>query len=169
MTAVLDLRAVGKSFGRFWALRNVSIAFESGEVHALMGENGAGKSTLIKLIAGVHQPDEGSLVGPAGTELRLRSPRDALRDGIGVVHQELDLFDNLTVAENMSLGVDNGVFKAFRSTMAERARAALAQLQEDRIAADTRVGDLPTSDKQLVAIAKVLTWDAKAIVFDEPT
>ena len=169
MTAVLDLRAVGKCFGRFWALRNVSIAFDAGEVHALVGENGAGKSTLIKLIAGVHRPAEGSLVGQGGEELRLASPRDALRDGIGVVHQELDLFDNLTVAENLALGVEDRLFKPSRASMAARARAALAQLEEDRIGATARVSDLPTSDKQLVAIAKVLTWDAKVILFDEPT
>ena len=169
MKPALDLRAVGKSFGPFWALRNVSIAFEPGEVHAIVGENGAGKSTLIKLIAGVYHPDEGSLVGMEGAEQPLRSPRDALKNGIGVGHQELDLFDNLSVAENLALGIDDGVFKPGRSLMADRARKALAKLGEDRIWAEARVGDLSTSDRQLGANEKGLTWDARVIVFDEPT
>src|ERR1700738_2013696 len=170
MTPVLQLRELGKSFGGFWALRNVSIAFRQGEVHALVGENGAGKSTLIKLIAGVYHPSEGTLIGPLGAELILKTPRDALRQGIGVVHQELDLFDNLTVAENIALGIgDSGFVKPSGATMARQARKALDDLQERNIQPDARVGALSSSDKQLIAIAKVLTWDARVIIFDEPT
>jgi ABC-type sugar transport system ATPase subunit len=170
MNTVLELRELGKSFDGFWALRKVSIAFSPGEVHALVGENGAGKSTLIKLIAGVYHPSEGALIGPLGLELQLKTPRDALKQGIGVVHQELDLFDNLTVAENIALGIDDSDFvKPSRTTMAKRARKALDDLQERNIRPDTRVGALSSSDKQLIAIAKVLTWDARVIIFDEPT
>jgi ABC-type sugar transport system ATPase subunit len=170
MTSVLQLRDLGKSFGGFWALRNVSIAFEKGEVHALIGENGAGKSTLIKLIAGVYHQSEGALIGPLGVELLLKTPRDALKAGIGVVHQELDLFDNLTVAENIALGIeDSGFAKPSRQVMATRARKALDDLQVANISTNTHVGALSSSDKQLVAIAKVLTWNARIIIFDEPT
>ncbi|HEV7285603.1 MAG TPA: ATP-binding cassette domain-containing protein, partial [Kaistia sp.] len=134
MTSMLQLRDLGKSFGSFWALRNVSIEFKQGEVHALVGENGAGKSTLIKLIAGVYQPSEGAIIGPLGTELKMKTPRDALSCGIGVVHQELDLFDNLTVAENIALGIDDsGFVKPSRDKMAARARKALDELQEQKI------------------------------------
>ncbi|WP_336799086.1 sugar ABC transporter ATP-binding protein [Kaistia sp. MMO-174] len=170
MTSMLQLRDLGKSFGSFWALRKVSIDFKQGEVHALVGENGAGKSTLIKLIAGVYNLSEGAIIGPLGTELRMKTPRDALTSGIGVVHQELDLFDNLTVAENIALGIDDGGFvKPSKAAMAARARKALDELQEQKILPSMRVGDISSSDKQLVAIAKVLTWDAKVIIFDEPT
>jgi ABC-type sugar transport system ATPase subunit len=170
MNSVLELRGLGKSFGDFWALRKVTIAFRPGEVHALVGENGAGKSTLIKLIAGVYHPSEGALIGPLGAELLLKTPRDALNQGIGVVHQELDLFDNLTVAENIALGIDDSSFvKPSRTTMISQARKALDHLQERNISPDAHVGALSSSDKQLIAIAKVLTWDARVIIFDEPT
>ena len=136
MTPVLQLRELGKSFGDFWALRNVSVAFNQGEVHALVGENGAGKSTLIKLVAGVYHPSEGALIGPLGAELLLKSPRDALKEGIGVVHQELDLFDNLSVAENIALGIEDFHFlKPSKATMAARARKALDDLQVREIPA----------------------------------
>jgi ABC-type sugar transport system ATPase subunit len=170
MSFELQLRDVGKSFGAFWALRHVNIEFKRGEIHALVGENGAGKSTLIKLIAGVHQPTEGALIGPLGNELKLKTPREALKNRIGVVHQELDLFDNLTVAENITLGSDDeGLVKPSRDKMAARARKALLNLRERRIRPQLKVGDISTSDKQLVAVAKVLTWDARVILFDEPT
>lgn len=166
----LRLKALGKSFGSFWALRDVSIDFAAGEVHALLGENGAGKSTLIKLIAGVHRPSEGGMLGEADAPLNLTTPRDALRAGIGVVHQELDLFDNLTVAENIALGIeDSGLAKPSKKEMAERASRALGELRVETISPEARVGQLSTSDKQLVAIAKVLTWKARIIIFDEPT
>jgi ABC-type sugar transport system ATPase subunit len=170
MSVELQLRDVGKSFGAFWALRHVNIEFKRGEIHALVGENGAGKSTLIKLIAGVHQPTEGALIGPLGNELKLKTPRDALKNRIGVVHQELDLFDNLTVAENITLGIDDGgLVKPSTKRMAARARKALLDLREKRIQPQVKVGEILTSDKQLVAVAKVLTWDARVILFDEPT
>jgi len=170
MTSALELRDLGKSFGNFWALRNVNIDFREGEVHALVGENGAGKSTLIKLIAGVYQSTEGALIGADGEALHITMPRDALKVGIGVVHQELDLFDNLTVAENIAIGIDDhGLVKPSAILMERRAKKALAELQEDKIHPGTQVGSLSTSDKQLVAIAKVLTWDARVIIFDEPT
>ena len=86
------------------------------------------------------------------------------------MHQELDLFDNLTVAENITLGIDDGGFvKPSAKRMAKRARKALFDLREIRIEPQIKVGDLSTSDKQLVAVAKVLTWDARVIIFDEPT
>ncbi|MDR5760533.1 sugar ABC transporter ATP-binding protein [Caballeronia sp. LZ035] len=169
-TPALRLDALGKCFGTFWALRDVSIDFRAGEVHALLGENGAGKSTLIKLVAGVHPPSEGSIKSGDGATLALTTPRDALRAGIGVVHQELDLFDNLTVAENIALGIeDAGFVKPSAREMAARASKALAGLGVTSISPGTKVGRLSTSDKQLVAIAKVLTWNARIIIFDEPT
>ncbi len=169
MTALLDVRGVGKRFGAQWVLRDVDFSVLPGEVHALLGENGAGKSTLIKLLAGVHAPDQGSISGPDGTKLQLRTPRDALAAGIAVVHQELDLFDNLSIAENMALGPQRaGVLRPSGRLMQARAIAALARLGAE-VHPERRVGSLSTSMKQLVAVAKVLSWRARVLILDEPT
>lgn len=169
MSLLLDVRGVGKRFGTQWVLRDVDFTVQPGEVHALLGENGAGKSTLIKLLAGVHTPDQGSISGPDGTLLQLRSPRDSLAAGIAVVHQELDLFDNLSIAENMALGPQRGgVLRPSAAQMRARALAALARLGAE-IDPNCKVGSLPTSVKQLVAVAKVLAWRARVLILDEPT
>ena len=170
MTPALQLSDLGKRFGAAWAVRHVDLALAAGEIHALVGENGAGKSTLIKLIAGVYRPDEGALAGPDGAALALGSPREALAAGIGVVHQELDLFDNLTVAENIALGPPRGrPFRPSRRVMHRRAAAALSRLGERGIAPGARLERLPTSARQIVAIAKALGQAARVLIFDEPT
>lgn len=169
MTTLLDLRDMGKRFGQSWALRHVDFSLEAGEIHALVGENGAGKSTLIKLVAGVHRPDEGTMAGPGGATLTLHTPRDALLAGIGVVHQELDLFDNMTVAQNIALSPQRrGFLQPAAARMREAAVAALKTLGV-AIDPDAKVGRLSTSDKQMVAIAKALSWQARILIFDEPT
>jgi ABC-type sugar transport system ATPase subunit len=170
MTPALQLSDLGKRFGAAWAVRHVDLTLAAGEIHALVGENGAGKSTLIKLIAGVYRPDEGVLAGPGGATLALASPREALGAGIGVVHQELDLFDNMTVAENIALGPPRGrPFRPSRRVMHRRAGAALSRLGERGIAPGARLERLPTSARQLVAIAKALGGAARVLIFDEPT
>jgi len=164
MKTVLELHNLGKAFGSFWALRGVNLCFSAGRVHALIGENGAGKSSLIKILAGVYPLSEGALMDGEGQEMPIKTPRDALKAGIGVVHQELDLFNNLTVAENISLSLeDHGFFKPSFALMSARAAAALEKLQERCIKPWMRVGDLSTSDKQLVAIAKVLEQFPKSV------
>src|SRR3982751_250625 len=100
---ILELQGITKSFGGVEALRGVDFALHPGEIHGLVGENGAGKSTLMKIIAGVHTDFEGHMAID-GRETRLRSPRDALAAGIGMVHQELSIVSDLTVAENVYLG-----------------------------------------------------------------
>lgn len=170
MNPALSLKNVSKRFGSFSALRDINIDFARGEVHALVGENGAGKSTLVMLIAGVHQPTEGALIGPLGQRLNLSSPRASIAAGIGVVHQELDLFDNLTVAENIALGPSTGrAMRPAKSEMKAKALAALALLDDNRIDPEALVGDLSTSGKQLVAIARALSENSSLILFDEPT
>ncbi|HZG92118.1 MAG TPA: ATP-binding cassette domain-containing protein, partial [Pseudonocardia sp.] len=102
-TALLAVRGVTKSFGAVAAVRDVSFELHPGEVHALVGENGAGKSTVVKMLAGVHEPDAGT-IELAGRPLRLSTPADALAAGIAVIYQEPTLFPDLSVAENVVMG-----------------------------------------------------------------
>jgi len=170
MTSIVELRGIDKSFAGFPALRNVSFEVRAGEVHALLGENGAGKSTLIRIIAGVHAPDRGE-VRIAGQEVRLSSPREARRRGIATVYQELLLFPELTVAENIFLG------KAPRArwggidwaTMRSKARALLEELDSRDLDVDAKVGGLSVASRQRVEIAKALSQDPRVLVMDEPT
>jgi len=164
----LQMRAISKSFPGVKALHAVDLAVRKGEVHAIVGENGAGKSTLMKILAGVYDPDEGSIEvmgNPVGT----LSPREARDLGIGMIYQELNLVPDLTVAENISLGAmpQRGPFVDYRG-LAARARAVLAELDAD-IDVGTRVGDLSLSQQQLVEIAKVVSRNPSIVVFDEPT
>src|ERR687886_124793 len=130
MTAV-ELRGVSKRFPGVRALEDVSFAIAAGSCHALCGENGAGKSTLGKLLAGIQRPDGGE-IRVQGAPVRFEGPRDALRAGIGMVHQELAFCENLSVAENLCLGAlpRRGPFIA-RAEMARQARAQLAAIQAD--------------------------------------
>jgi ribose transport system ATP-binding protein len=126
--ALLQARGIGKAFPGVAALTDVDFELRTGEVTALVGENGAGKSTLMKVLAGVHRPDRGEL-WLHGEPLRLRTPADALRAGIALIHQELSLCDNLTVAGALFLGAElrRGPFLRGRA-MADAARQWLARL-----------------------------------------
>ncbi len=170
MTPAIHLKNIGKRYGNLWVLRHADFRVDPGTAHALLGENGAGKSTLIKIIAGVHAPSEGTIQIGEADNVSLADAGDAMARGIAVVHQELDLFDNLTVAENIALDSHRkGFFKPARAQMVAEATRVLALLGETSLTPDTPLGQLTTSDKQKVAIAKALGRDAKLIVFDEPT
>lgn len=170
MTPAIKLENIGKRYGNLWVLRNADFRIDPGTAHALLGENGAGKTTLIKIIAGVHAHSEGTLDVGETRDLHFAGAGESMSRGIAVVHQELDLFDNLTVAENISLDSHRGgVFKPARKTMIAEAERVLALLGETSLRPETPLERLSTSDKQKVAIAKALGRDAKVIVFDEPT
>ena len=159
---------ITKRFPGAPALTDVSLEIAAGSCHALCGENGAGKSTLGKILAGIHQPDEGRLF-VHGTEVRLPSPRDALAAGVGMVHQELAFCDNLSVAENLLLGAlprRRGMVR--RDAMERRAEAMLAEIGTEL---DVRrpVGALTIGQQQMVQIAAAVGGGARIIVFDEPT
>lgn len=163
------LRGVTKAFPGVQALESVDLEVRAGSCHALVGENGAGKSTLGKILAGLHRPDAG-VIEVGGAQRVFGDPRDAEASGIGMVHQELLFCENLSVAENLTLGHvprRMGVF-VDRAAMAVRARALL-----DAIGAHIdpwqTVGALAVSQLQLVQIAAAVGRGARVLIFDEPT
>ena len=167
--ALLDLFGISKSFGGVQALRAVDFTLNPGEIHGLVGENGAGKSTLMKIIAGVHAGYEGQM-RVDGREVHFRSARDALSAGIGMVHQELSVAPDLTVAENVFLGMQpvNRLGIVAWRLMARQAREQLKNLGLD-IEPRARLGDFPIGVQQLVELSRVLFSGARIIILDEPT
>lgn len=166
---VLRLEDIVKTFPGVRALDGVSFSVMPGEVHALMGENGAGKSTLMRVLGGVLQPTEGTIyVGD--DRVVMAGPLDAKAKGIVFIHQELSLAEELTVAENIYLGELPRKRFGFVdwATLAERTDAILKKLNVG-FDSRTRVGDLSIANQQMVEIARALTVDAKAVIFDEPT
>ncbi|MGJ4950389.1 sugar ABC transporter ATP-binding protein [Bradyrhizobium sp. HKCCYLS20291] len=166
---LLELQDITKSFGGVTALRGVDFTLRPGEIHGLVGENGAGKSTLMKIIAGVHTGFSGRFLLD-GREVHFNSARDARAAGIAMVHQELSVAPDLTVAENVFLG--NQPTNALGIVQWRRmAREAAEQLKRLGIEADpmSRLGDLPIGVQQLIEIARVLFSGARIIILDEPT
>ena len=166
---VLRLDGVVKTFPGVRALDGVQLEVRAGEVHCLLGQNGAGKSTLIKVLAGVHRADEGS-ISWLGEPFAPASPQAAMRAGIATIYQELDLVDDLSVAENAFLGHEEsrGGFLRRRST-AHRTKQILARLGHEHIAPRRLVRSLPAAGKQIVSMARALSHDARLIVMDEPS
>ena len=165
---ILTMKAVGKRFPGVIALRGVSLEIGRGEGHVLLGENGAGKSTLINLLAGLYPVDEGEIVFDR-EPYRPRTPTDAYRAGIRVVHQELSMLSQMTVAENLlfeSLPRRHGLVN-YRETN-RRAAALLEEVGLDT-APTTLVSRLGVAQMQLIEIAKALCYEGKLIILDEPT
>ncbi|MGJ4944396.1 sugar ABC transporter ATP-binding protein [Bradyrhizobium sp. HKCCYLS1011] len=166
---LLELQDITKSFGGVTALRGVDFTLLPGEIHGLVGENGAGKSTLMKIIAGVHPEFSGRFLLD-GRDVHFRSARDARAAGIAMVHQELSVAPDLTVAENVFFGTQPT--NRFGLVQWRRmARDAAEQLKKLGIDADpmARLGDLPIGVQQLIEIARVLFSGARIIILDEPT
>jgi ribose transport system ATP-binding protein len=168
-TPLLELIGISKSFGGVQALRDVDFALFPGEIHGLVGENGAGKSTTMKIIAGVHHGYEGTMKID-GREVHFRSARDALDAGIGMVHQELSIVPDLTVAENVFLGTQpvTAIGTVDWARMVRESRDHLSRLGIE-VDPRTRIGDLPIGLQQLIEIARVLSSGARIIILDEPT
>ena len=164
----LEMRAISKSFGGVAALRDVDFVLKAGEVHGLVGENGAGKSTMMKIIAGVHAQYQGQMLID-GKPVHFRSARDALDAGIGMVHQELSIVPDLTVAENVYLGkqLTRGGIVDWRGMVAG-AREQLASLGID-VDPRVRMGSLAIGLQQLIELARVLFSGARIVILDEPT
>src|SRR5215211_5241120 len=166
---MLTIESVSKHFPGVRALHNVSFEVVHGEVHALIGENGAGKSTLMKILSGVYTDYEGEVL-LEGETLSLGSPRDAQRRGIAIIHQELNLIPELTVAENIFLGREPrtpaGLLDV--TSMEQESRVLLDRLNL-AIPPDRPVKWLRVGEQQLVEVAKALSLDARLLILDEPT
>ena len=167
MTEILALRDVHKSFGPIEVLHGVDFALAGGEVHALIGENGAGKSTIMKILGGFLETTAGS-VFLDGKPAPYRSGAEAEALGVVVIHQEFNLAQDLTVAENIYLGREIGGLFLNHKAMRKGAQDLLDQL-ESHVRPDARIRDLPVSDRQMVEIAKALSRNARVLIMDEPS
>ena len=164
---IVELRGIRKAFGELVALDGVDLVVQPGEIHALLGENGAGKSTLMNVLYGLYRPDAGT-IALNGTQVRLRSPRDAIARHIGMIHQHFMLVPPLTVAENVVLGDERS-----GPILNERALVRRIRELEERfhITVDpaAKVEDIPLGLQQRVEILKVLYRGSDLLIFDEPT
>lgn len=168
MSVALEMRGISKSFPGIRALSDVDLIARAGEVHAVVGENGAGKSTLMKILAGVYQPDGGT-ISLDGAETRISGPIDARSRGIGMVYQELNLVPDLTVAENIMLGATPSRFGFVRRRALSEAAAVVLDAFDARIGPAAILGSLTVSQQQIVEIAKAYAQRPSIIVLDEPT
>ncbi len=165
---ILEVRRLGKRFPGVRALHNIDLMVFPGEVLALVGENGAGKSTLMKILAGVQQPDEGEILW-SGEPIQLDGVADALQRGITLIHQELNLADNLSVGANIFLGREPTRFGLIdNDAIDQQSRTHLAAVGLP-IDPDTLLSELTIGRQQLVEIAKALSIDARVLIMDEPT
>ena len=169
MATFLEMSGISKRFGGVHALRDVDLTLEVGEVHCLVGENGSGKSTLIKIISGVEAPEPGGRIAISGKEYPKLNPVYSTHCGIQVIYQDLSLFPNLTVAENIAMAHHlGGVHTVNWTSMRATAMATMAKVGVE-LDPDAKVSDLSIAGRQLVAICRALAADAKLLIMDEPT
>lgn len=166
---IFEMRGIRKTFPGVVALNDVSFSAHAGQVHALCGENGAGKSTLIKILSGAYRADSGEILLD-GKPVQFDHPVEARDAGISVVHQELSLLPDRTIAQNLFLGKEPSRWGVIdNAAMEARARELLGGLFAENIAPDALPRNLPIAQQQVVEIAKALAFDARIIVLDEPT
>jgi len=172
-TPLIEVTNISKSFGNVRALQDVSMAVYVGEVHCLLGDNGAGKSTLIKILSGVHQPDQGE-IRIEGRPVRFGSPRDALDAGIATAYQDLAMIPLMSISRNFFLGAEPtkgwGPFRMFDTARADE----ITRIELNRMGIAVRdtsqpVGTLSGGERQSVAIARAVYFGARILILDEPT
>ena len=173
MAPLLSLRGVGRDYGAVTAVRSVDLDVFAGEVLAICGDNGAGKSSLIKIISGAAQPSRGR-VWLRGREVRFRSPQDALTQGVATIYQDLALAPRLSIAANVFMGAERTRGPGFlrvldKKRMDREARGYLARLSVEIADMRRPVEGLSGGQRQAVAIARALRWNADIIIMDEPT
>lgn len=167
---VVELRSVSKSFGRYDALRDVSLSVPAGTVTCVLGDNGAGKSTLIRTLSGLHRPTSGEILVD-GEPVRFRGPRDAIDAGIATVHQDLAVVGQMSVWRNFFLGQElTGRTGTLRQREMRRVTGgALREMGIDLADVDVPVGSLSGGQRQVVAIARAVHFGARVVILDEPT
>ena len=168
MPTFLDLRGISKRFGGVRALSEIDMDISAGEVHCLAGENGSGKSTLIKIISGVQRPEPGGKITINGQLVDHLTPAESIRRGIQVIYQDLSLFPNLSVAENIAIEGHHGLHLLNWKATREIARAAMEHIGVS-IDPDALVSELPIAQRQLVAICRAIANEARLVIMDEPT
>ena len=168
---LLRLEGVSKNFGPVQALSDIDLDIPAGQVTALIGDNGAGKSVTIKTIAGIHAPEHGQIFWD-GKPVRIRTPREAAALGIETVYQDLALCNNLDIVQNMFLGRERVNERVFldEESMEKAAGETLSSLAVTTVRSIRQpVASLSGGQRQSVAIAKAVLWDAKLVIMDEPT
>jgi len=164
----LEAEGISKFFPGVKALNKVSLRVKPGTVHALMGENGAGKSTLMKCLIGIYRPDDG-VIRIKGEPVQFEDTLDALRSGISMIHQELNLVPHMTVAENIWLGREPMKYGFVDHAKLNKITQDLLSKLNIRLKAEQMVGDLSIAAQQMVEIAKAVSWNADIVIMDEPT
>ncbi len=164
---ILEMKDVGMRFQGVHALKQCSFELRRGEIHALVGENGAGKSTLMKVLAGIYQADRGEIFYN-GERVSFRNPKEAQDAGIAIVHQELNLMNHLTAAQNIFIGREGTSFFVNDETINQKTRRLFERIRMD-ISPTEKVGNLTVGKQQMVEIVKAISFNAKILILDEPT
>ena len=165
---ILTMKGIDKSFPGVHALDHVDLEIRKGEVLALMGENGAGKSTLMKVLTGIYKKDSGTITYE-GKEVEFANPRDAQAAGVVIVHQELNMMNHLTVAQNIFIGREIMNGKLINDAKMNQEAAKLFDRLNIKIDPTEKMGNLTVGRQQMCEIAKAISHDAKVIIFDEPS
>lgn len=169
MQTVIEMRGIEKRFPGVHALKSARFDLRPGEVHALMGENGAGKSTLMKILAGIYRPDAGEILMD-GKPIELATPRSAQAAGIGIIHQELSLMNDLTAAQNIFIGREpRRAFGLLDERLLNQQAAAIFKTMRLKLDPQATVGGLTIAKQQMVEIAKALSYNFRVLIMDEPT
>tara|TARA_Y100001970_G_C14229703_1_gene857844 strand:+ start:635 stop:2155 length:1521 start_codon:yes stop_codon:yes gene_type:complete len=168
VSPILELKDINKSFGHVQANKNINLTINHGTIHGIIGENGAGKSTLMSIVYGLYQADTGS-ISVNGKEIKLRSPRDSIESGIGMVHQHFMLVENFTVLENIVLGFEGEFVFGEKLKKAKKDLRNLCDTYKLNIDLDSVISDLSVGFRQRVEILKSLYRGAEIFILDEPT
>ncbi len=168
VSPILELKDINKSFGHVQANKNINLKINKGTIHGIIGENGAGKSTLMSIVYGLYQADSGS-ISISGKEIKLRSPRDSIESGIGMVHQHFMLVENFTVLENIVLGFEGEFVFGQKLKKAKEDLKNLCDTYKLNIDLDSVISDLSVGFRQRVEILKSLYRGAEIFILDEPT
>ena len=168
VSPILELKNINKSFGHVQANKNINLIINQGTIHGIIGENGAGKSTLMSIVYGLYQADSGS-IRVNGKEVKLKSPRDSIESGIGMVHQHFMLVENFTVLENIILGFEGELVFGHKLKKAKEDLKNLCDTYKLNIDLDSVISDLSVGFRQRVEILKSLYRGAEIFILDEPT